>query len=109
MGVGEGGSRHVQVPRHGEQHVRGFADPQLWLLNEVHLPVLPLLLLLLLLGVLKPRNHLASYTRCLNPTSARFGQVRANENSVQELRRRRKLYKQQASTTKVSIDPERAN
>merc|ERR1711971_1334569 len=61
----------IQVPGHGEQHVRGFTDPPVRLLYKVHLPILPLLLLLqLLLCVLKPRDHLtSSYSWCLHPTS----------------------------------------
>jgi len=59
----------IQVSGHGEQHVRGFADPPVRLLYKVHLPILPLLLLLLL-DVLKPRDHLtSSNTWCLHPTS----------------------------------------
>merc|ERR1711997_247819 len=59
----------IQVPGHGEQHVRGFADPPIRLLYKVHLPIPPRLLLLLL-GVLKPRDHLASSNPwCLHPTS----------------------------------------
>merc|ERR1711981_732200 len=72
----------IQVSGHGEQHVRGFADPQLGLLDEVHLPILPLLLLVL--GVLKPGHHSTSDPRYLHPPSP-FGQVRSDENSVQEL------------------------
>ena len=72
----------VQVSGHGEQHVRGFADPQLGLLDEVHLPIHPLLLLVL--GVLKPGNNSTSNPRCLHPPSP-FGQVRSDENCVQVL------------------------
>ena len=72
----------VQVSGHGEQHVRGFADPELGLLVQVRLPVLAVLLLLL--GLLKPGHHSTPNTGCVHPTSP-FGQIRSDENSVQVL------------------------
>ena len=73
---------YFQISGHGEQHVRGPAHPELGLLEQVHVPVLPLLLQLLL-GVLHERHHPTTpYQGSIHPPS-HVWEVCQNQDCIQ--------------------------